>query len=152
MVGTMSGVIGTGGSVMYVEVSSEVAVVDVNDVENVEGGREGGEEDIAGSGVGEENVKVGNNCGFGVSVNSSSRNFSRNSPFGNLSDTLARIEANVSENARFALPSRGVVDSSLPAANVGTDEVARTPAFPLQVRCRVLVPIALHPVGSSIGS
>jgi len=138
--------------VIYAAVGSEIIGVDVNDVENIGRDREGTEEDIAGSGVGEENVKVGSDCGLGVSVNSSSPTSSRNGPSGDRSDTLARMEANVSENARFAFPNRGVVGSFRSDAVGGFGEVERTPVFPLQVRLRGLAPTTLEPVGSSMAS
>lgn len=60
---TPSGVTGAGGSVMYAAVGSEIIGVDVSDVEKIKCDREGTEEDIVGSGVGEENMKVGSDCG-----------------------------------------------------------------------------------------
>lgn len=112
---TLSGVIGAGGSVMYSLVGSEIIGV-VVDVGKIKYDREGTEEDTVESGVGEENVKVGSDCGLGVSINSSSRSSSRNGPSGNRFDGLVRMEGNVSENARFAFPTRGVVGSFRPAA------------------------------------
>ena len=47
---------------MYAAVGSEIIGVDVSDVEKIKCDGEG-TKDIVGLGVGEENVKVGSNCG-----------------------------------------------------------------------------------------
>lgn len=142
---------GTGGGGVVIYPAAGGGIID-DDVVGREETEEDGEEDIGESGAGEETVKVGNCFCLGVFVGSPSGCSPPSNPSDDLPDTPARIEANVSENARFAFLNLGVVGSSPPEVSAGLEEVVKTPALGSDFVHCMPAPMSFHPVGSSIGA